>query len=60
MAGAEALVVSRIVPPAVLGTRLANRRLVHDREIPGYVDEEGATPERGIETFVEVVVELDS
>src|SRR5262249_57161137 len=33
---------------------------VGDRDIPGYVDEDGVTPERGTETFAEVVLELDS
>jgi glucose-6-phosphate 1-dehydrogenase len=43
-------------------TRRARYRagLVGDRGIPGYVDEDGVTPEHGTETFAEVVLELDS
>jgi glucose-6-phosphate 1-dehydrogenase len=43
-------------------TRRARYRAgrVGDREIPGYVDEDGVTPEHGTETFAEVVLELDS
>jgi glucose-6-phosphate 1-dehydrogenase len=33
---------------------------VGDRDIPGYVEEDGVTPEHGTETFAEVVLELDS
>ena len=33
---------------------------VGDRDIPGYVDEDGVTPEHGTETFAEVVLEIDS
>jgi glucose-6-phosphate 1-dehydrogenase len=33
---------------------------VRDREIPAYIDEDGVTPERGTETFAEVVLKLDS
>src|SRR5262249_55872450 len=43
-------------------TRRARYRAgrVGDRDIPGYVDEDGVTPEHGTETFAEVVLELDS
>jgi glucose-6-phosphate 1-dehydrogenase len=43
-------------------TRRARYRAgrVGGRDIPGYVDEDGVTPERGTETFAEVVLELDS
>jgi glucose-6-phosphate 1-dehydrogenase len=43
-------------------TRRARYRAgrVGDRDIPGYVDEDGVAPERGTETFAEVVLELDS
>jgi glucose-6-phosphate 1-dehydrogenase len=33
---------------------------IGDRDIPAYVDEDGVTPERGTETFAEVVLELES
>jgi glucose-6-phosphate 1-dehydrogenase len=43
-------------------TRRARYRAgrVGEREIPGYVDEDGVTPAHGTETFAEVVLELDS
>src|SRR5919106_5651213 len=43
-------------------TRRARYRAgrVHDTDIPGYVDEDGVTPEHGTETFAEVVLALDS
>jgi glucose-6-phosphate 1-dehydrogenase len=43
-------------------TRRARYRAgrVGDREIPGYLDEDGVTPEHGTETFADVVLELDS
>jgi glucose-6-phosphate 1-dehydrogenase len=43
-------------------TRRARYRAgrVGDRDIPGYVDEDGVTPEHGTETFAEVVLQLDS
>jgi glucose-6-phosphate 1-dehydrogenase len=43
-------------------TRRARYRAgrVRDRDIPGYVEEDGVTPEHGTETFAEVVLELDS
>ncbi|HKN93085.1 MAG TPA: glucose-6-phosphate dehydrogenase [Thermoleophilaceae bacterium] len=43
-------------------TRRARYRAgrIGDREIPAYVDEEGVMPERGTETFAEVMLELDS
>src|SRR5262245_58443309 len=46
----------------VARTRRARYRAgrVGDRDIPGYVDEDGVTPEHGTETFAEVVLELDS
>jgi glucose-6-phosphate 1-dehydrogenase len=33
---------------------------VRDRDIPGYVEEDGVTTEHGTETFAEVVLELES
>jgi glucose-6-phosphate 1-dehydrogenase len=33
---------------------------IGDRDVPAYVDEDGVTPDRGTETFAEVVLELDS
>jgi glucose-6-phosphate 1-dehydrogenase len=43
-------------------TRRARYRAgrVGDRDIPGYAEEDGVTPEHGTETFAEVVLELDS
>jgi glucose-6-phosphate 1-dehydrogenase len=43
-------------------TRRARYRAgqVGDRRIPAYADEDGVTPQRGTETFAEVVLELDS
>jgi glucose-6-phosphate 1-dehydrogenase len=43
-------------------TRRARYRAgrVGDRDIPGYAEEDGVTPDRGTETFAEVVLELDS
>lgn len=33
---------------------------IGDRDVPAYVDEEGVDPDRGTETFAEVVLELDT
>jgi glucose-6-phosphate 1-dehydrogenase len=33
---------------------------IGDREVPAYVDEDGVDPDRGTETFAEVVLELDT
>ena len=43
-------------------TRRARYRAgrVGDRDIPAYVEEDGVAPERGTETFAEVLLELDS
>jgi glucose-6-phosphate 1-dehydrogenase len=43
-------------------TRRARYRAgrVGDRDVPGYVDEDGVAPEHSTETFAEVVLELDS
>ena len=43
-------------------TRRARYRAgrVGDRDVPAYVQEDGVAPEHGIETFAEVVLELDS
>jgi len=43
-------------------TRRARYRAgrVGEREIPAYAEEDGVAPERGTETFAEVVLELDS
>lgn len=46
---------------AVMCTRRARYGAGHvgDRTVPAYVDEEGVDPDRGTETFAEVVLELD-
>jgi glucose-6-phosphate 1-dehydrogenase len=59
--------VLRSVPPlqaddVAARTRRARYRAgrVGDRNIAGYLDEDGVTPEHGTETFAEIVLELDS
>jgi glucose-6-phosphate 1-dehydrogenase len=49
-------------PDAATCTRRARYAAGHvgDRAVPAYVDEEGVDPDRGTETFAEVVLELDT
>jgi glucose-6-phosphate 1-dehydrogenase len=54
----------RPLRPEDVGARTRRARYragrVGDRDVPGYVDEDGVTPAYGTETFAEVVLELDS
>jgi glucose-6-phosphate 1-dehydrogenase len=55
--------VLRAVRPSAAGqTRRARYGAgrIGDRAVPAYVDEEGVDPDRGTETFAEVVLELDT
>ena len=63
-AKAATLRAARAPGPDAVGARTRRARYVAghigNRAVPAYVDEEGVDPDRGTETFAEVVLEIDT